>query len=162
MGGGWSVLKYFLFVWNWNFYRNFRLQMTKYMLNKSPMQRWPSKKKCQPFRYWYIVNCLLTLKVLKYFYINQETKGFFQFELKINVLVGSFRFIWIPMLWVYGHYKYFTLSVWDRLQMSESDVVRFWRLKSAPQKGLDKRGYIDKAVTFLVIVWCFSLCQCFL
>ena len=35
-----------------------------------------------------------------------ETKGFFQFGIIINVLVGSFRFIWIPMLWVYTHYKY--------------------------------------------------------
>ena len=30
------------------------------------------------------------------------------FEIIINVLVSSFRFIWIPMLWVYGHQKYFT------------------------------------------------------
>ena len=37
--------------------------------------------------------------------------GFFQFQIIIPVLVSSFRFIWIPMLWVYGHYKYFTLSV---------------------------------------------------
>ena len=29
---------------------------------------------------------------------------FFQFEIIITVLVSSFRFIWIPMLWVYGHY----------------------------------------------------------
>ena len=28
-------------------------------------------------------------------------KCFFQFEIIINVLVSSFRFIWIPMLWVY-------------------------------------------------------------
>ena len=34
-------------------------------------------------------------------------KGFFQFKIIINVLVISFRFIWIPVLWVYGHYKYF-------------------------------------------------------
>ena len=32
--------------------------------------------------------------------------GFFQFEIIINVSVSSFRFIWIPMLWVYNHYKY--------------------------------------------------------
>ena len=32
-------------------------------------------------------------------------KGFFQFEITINGLVSSFWFIWIPMLWVYGHYK---------------------------------------------------------
>ena len=29
-----------------------------------------------------------------------ETKGFFKFEIIINVLV------WIPMLWVYSRYKY--------------------------------------------------------
>ena len=32
------------------------------------------------------------------------TKGFCQFEIIINVLVCSFRFSGIPMLWVYGHY----------------------------------------------------------
>ena len=26
-------------------------------------------------------------------------------RIETNVLVSSFRFIWIPMLWVYGHYK---------------------------------------------------------
>ena len=35
------------------------------------------------------------------------TKGFYQFEISKNVLVSSFRFVWIPMLWVYGHCKYF-------------------------------------------------------
>ena len=45
----------------------------------------------------------------------------------IHVVVSSFRFIWILMLWVYGQYKYFTLSV----RGSISDV-RFWRLKSFP------------------------------
>ena len=40
-----------------------------------------------------------------------ETKGFLQIENIINVLDRSSRFIWIHMLWVYGHYKYFTLSV---------------------------------------------------
>ena len=34
-------------------------------------------------------------------------KGFFQYEIIINVLASPFRFIWIHMLWVYGHYKYF-------------------------------------------------------
>ena len=33
-------------------------------------------------------------------------KGFLQFEKIINVQVSSLWFIWIPMLWVYGHYKY--------------------------------------------------------
>ena len=33
--------------------------------------------------------------------------GFFQFEIISNVFVSCFWFIWIPMLWVYGHQKYF-------------------------------------------------------
>ena len=36
-----------------------------------------------------------------------ETKAVFQFEIIINVLVSSFRFIRIPMLWVHDHCKYF-------------------------------------------------------
>ena len=36
-----------------------------------------------------------------------ETKGFLQFEIIINVLVSSFRFIGIPMLYAYRHDKYF-------------------------------------------------------
>ena len=35
-----------------------------------------------------------------------EYKGF-EFEIIVNVSVNSFRFIWIPLLWYYGHYKYF-------------------------------------------------------
>ena len=43
-----------------------------------------------------------------------ENKGFFQFEMIINVLGSSFKFIRIPMLWVYSHYKYFiSVSVGD-------------------------------------------------
>ena len=34
-------------------------------------------------------------------------KSFIHFEIIINVLVSSFRFIWIPMLWVCGHYESF-------------------------------------------------------
>ena len=33
-------------------------------------------------------------------------KGVFQFEIIITVLLSSFRFIWIPMLWIYSRYKY--------------------------------------------------------
>ena len=35
-----------------------------------------------------------------------ETKGFFKLKIIINVLGSSFRFISIPMLWVYAHFKY--------------------------------------------------------
>ena len=53
-----------------------------------------------------------TLKALKYVvgaYKEWRPKGYFQFEIIINVLVSSFRFTWIPMLCVfkYGRYKYF-------------------------------------------------------
>ena len=49
----------------------------------------------------------LTLKALNIFLYNPwEPKGFIQFEIIINVLVSSFWFIWIPMLWVCDHYKY--------------------------------------------------------
>ena len=44
--------------------------------------------------------------------MNHEDQRFFQFEIIINVLVSSSRFICIPMLCVYGHYQYFTFSVW--------------------------------------------------
>ena len=58
-----------------------------------------------------------------------EAKSFFQFEIIINVLVSSFRFIRIPtcMLWVYGHYKYFDsysagIDFRRQIQTSDSDV----------------------------------------
>ena len=49
-------------------------------------------------------------------------KGYFQFEIFSNILVSSFRFIWILMLWVYGHYKFLILSA--RFYTSESDICR--------------------------------------
>ena len=52
-----------------------------------------------------------------------ETESvFFQFEIT-NVLVSSFRFIWIPMLWVYGYYKYFnsySARIYFRRQNSDA------------------------------------------
>ena len=62
-------------------------------------------------------------------------KRFFQFEIIINVLVSSFRFIWTPMSWVYGHYKYFnsySAGIDFSRQNLPSTDVRFWRLKSIP------------------------------
>ena len=54
-------------------------------------------------------------------------KGFSQIETILNVLVISFRFILIPMLWVYGHYNCFnsfSAGTRGRPQTSESDVHR--------------------------------------
>ena len=52
-----------------------------------------------------------------------------------NVLISSFRFIWIPMLWVFGHYTHFNSFsagiVFIRQNLTSTDV-RFWRIKTVP------------------------------
>ena len=82
-----------------------------------------------------------TLKQLNFFMKPWRPKGFFQFEITITVLVSFFRFIWIPRLWVYGHYKYFhsfSAGTDFRQQKLTSTDVRFCRLKSVPAlKGLN-------------------------
>ena len=59
-----------------------------------------------------------------------------KFEIIINVLVISFWLIYIPMLWVYGHYTYFysysAVIDFSRQNLTSTDV-RFWRLKSSSQ-----------------------------
>ena len=60
----------------------------------------------------------------------------FQFEIIINVLVSSFRFIWIPMSSVYDHYKYsnsFSAGTVFICQNLTSTGVRFWRIKTTPR-----------------------------
>ena len=59
---------------------------------------------------------ILTPKTLKYCYINQEIKGFLSIWNNHKCL--SYLFLLhlnTYMLWVYSHYKYFILSVRDRL-----------------------------------------------
>ena len=53
-----------------------------------------------------------------------ETEGSFQFKIIMHVLVSSFRFIRIPVLWVYDHYKYYNSFSGERFYTSESDVYR--------------------------------------
>ena len=59
----------------------------------------------------------------------------FQYRIIINISVSSFCFIWIPILWVYGHWKYFNSfgagTVFIRQNMTSTDV-RFWRIKTVP------------------------------
>ena len=59
-----------------------------------------------------------------------DQKVLFKFVISINVLVSLFRFIWIPMFWVYGHFKYFcSYSAgidFNRDNLTSTDV-RFWR-----------------------------------
>ena len=77
-----------------------------------------------------------------------ETKGFFRFEITINGLVSSFRFILIiHVLWVCDHYIYiisFSTGGDFRRQNLTSTDVRFWHLKSIPAlKGLITSGVSD-------------------
>ena len=81
-------------------------------------------------------------------------KGFFQFKITINILVSSFRFIWIPMLWVYGHYLIMiknicTLTVRGSNLESESDVYRRQILttKVAPRAVKFKPGIVTNTMT---------------
>ena len=49
--------------------------------------------------------------------INHGDQRLFQFEIILNISVGSFRFISIDMLWVYDFYKYFN-SVFIRQNLT--------------------------------------------
>ena len=51
--------------------------------------------------------------------------GLINHEIIINGLVSSFRFIWIPMLWIYDHYTVLIIS-----ERETTLDVRFWYLKS--------------------------------
>ena len=53
------------------------------------------------------IHSRLTLKALKYFRINRgDQRVYFNLKTILDVLVSSFWFIRIPMLWVYGHYTH--------------------------------------------------------
>ena len=69
--------------------------------NLSIQGRWPRVERYS----------ILALIMLKYFCINYGDQRVFQFEIIINDLPCSFCFIWISVLWVYGHYKFLILSV---------------------------------------------------
>ena len=66
----------------------------------------------------------LTLKARKYFYTNQETKGFFQFqfEIIINVLVTAIKrilFISVPGPSLYGSTTIKKLSFFQHVQCGD-------------------------------------------
>ena len=84
---------------------------------------------------------ILTLTSLKYHLFKPwRLKLFLQFEITLNVLISSFRFIWIHMLWVYDHYNYFdffsSVIVFISQDLTSTDV-RSWHIKTVPAlKGL--------------------------
>ena len=53
-------------------------------------------------------------KALIYLFKNHRDQ-MSQEEIIINVLLSSFRFILIPILWVYGHYNLLFIPARDRL-----------------------------------------------
>ena len=89
---------------------------------------------------------------------HEHQRGFLQFEIIINVLFSSFWFIWIPMLWVYGHYKYFNSFsagiVFIRQNLTSVDVI-FWRIKMVPAlKGFMSLQQLNmKSQTCFVIIF---------
>ena len=103
------------------------------------------------------LNLTRHLTTLKYFYISPgDCRIFFQFEIIINVLVSSFHFIWIPMLWVYGHYNgcYCLSAAIDfRRQNLTFKVVRFWRLNPLTSRPgcIPGSRYTGVGVLFFVI-----------
>ena len=69
-----------------------------------------------------------TLQSAEFFYDNLGgQRSFFEYEIFINDSVSSFRFIWIAMLWVYGHIRYF-----HSYSRGSTLDVGIWRLKSIP------------------------------
>ena len=62
-------------------------------------------------------------------------KGCFHCEIIINVLVNSFRLIWLLMAWIYGHYIYFLFFIAGTVVIRQNQTsvdVRFWRIKTVP------------------------------
>ena len=104
-----------------------------------------------------ILRCLwLTSEALTIFVSTMDTKGFFQFEIIVNVSVSSFRFIWIPILWVYDHYNIYIYSCSAGIDFSrqESDVHRRQILTSK----VDPRAVRVKRMTMLTwAVWLVSV-----
>ena len=72
----------------------------------------------------------LYLTTLKYFCLSHGDKRVFSFKIILNVLVTSFRCIWISMLWVYGHYKYYNSFCagfeFRRQNLTLSKCHKFW------------------------------------
>ena len=66
----------------------------------------------------------------------------FQFEIIINVLLSYFCFIWIPILWFYGHYKYVTL------------LVRGLTLDVNRCKGYTAKPFLNRFITPLKHCYC--------
>ena len=106
---------------------------------------------------------LATSKHLITMYKPWKPKGYVQFEIIINVLLSSLRLIWIPMLWVYGHYIYLILAA--RGQTSDVRIwrlldVRFWRQKSVSAlKGLNVNLLAKTSLSDIEnIVWFDTAC----
>ena len=79
---------------------------------------------------------------------------FFKFEIIINVLVGSFCFICIRMLWVYGHSLILPArgTVFIRQNLTSTDV-RFWRIKTVPALKGWSHSKANRSSSCLTLKW---------
>ena len=89
--------------------------------------------------------------LLEYFCKNHGDQRFFQFEIIINVLASSFRFIWIPVMGIrpVEIYKFFQCGL--RLYTSESDIYRCQIL--AYKDGPKGQRLIYTELTGLMMIW---------
>ena len=69
---------------------------------------------------------VITLKALNFLWKPWRPKVFFSIWNHHKCLVSSFRFIWIPMLWVYSHSKYLytytagiDFRIWHQIRLSK-------------------------------------------
>ena len=92
----------------------------------------------------------LILTIMTYYLcINHADQGFLQFQLITDVLVRSFRFIWIPILWVYGYYKSITLLV----RGSTLDG-RIWRRYTSDSKVDPRAERVNNNYTIIMrVTW---------
>ena len=74
----------------------------------------------------------LALKALTYFYINQETKGIFQFEIVLITLITLHLNTYVISLLPFWMFDFFSAGIDFRRHNLTSIDVRFWRVKSLP------------------------------
>ena len=67
----------------------------------------------------------LSLKALHFLIKTFQSKGFFQFEIIINVLVSTFRLIWISRFLFYAHKKNILLVGLQTYTKTKKEMGKF-------------------------------------
>ena len=98
-----------------------------------------------------IYNVVSTLTTLKYLCINHRDQWvFFNLWIIMNVLASSLRFIWISLLWVYGHYNFFNSfsqgTVFRRQILTSKDAPELTGLNAITEL----KGFNNKRLLYLL------------